>query len=68
MYGQQPQLDSKNLSYLEDSMSYEALAVKKCQQYATQFQDPVLKDMASQLAQHHRQHYDTLLNYLQSHQ
>ncbi len=68
MYGQQPQLESKNLSYLEDGLNYEALAVKKCVQYANQFQDQTLKNLANQLAQHHRQHYDSLLGYLQSHQ
>jgi hypothetical protein len=64
----QPQIDAKNLSYLEDTLTYEALACKKCAQYETMLTDPAQKNMAHQLAQHHRQHFDALYNYLQSHQ
>ena len=66
-FGQQPQIEAKNLSYLEDTMNIEALACKKCEQYQTMLTDPTQKNMAQQLAQHHRQHFDSLFNYLQSH-
>lgn len=64
---QQPQIDAKNLSYLEDTMNYEALACKKCEHYETMLTDPAQKNMVHQLAQHHRQHFDSLFAYLQSH-
>lgn len=66
-YSQKPQIDAKNLSYLEDTLSYEALACKKFTQYETMLTDPAQKNMVHQLAQHHRQHFDALYNYLQSH-
>ena len=65
---QQPQIDAKNLAYLDDTMNYEALACKKCEQYETMLTDPQQKNFVHQLAQHHKQHFDTLFNYLQSHQ
>jgi len=64
----QPQLESKNLSILEDQLNYEALAFKKCDAYAGYFMDPALKSTAQKLAQHHKSNYDSLLNYLNSHQ
>lgn len=63
-----PQLESKNLMILEDQMNHEALAVKKCEMMATTLTDPQLKGIAQAIAQHHRQHFDKLLNYLNSHQ
>jgi len=67
MFGQQPRLDSKNLSYLEDTMSREALEFKKCKTYANQFTDQVLTDMANQMADHHAGQYSALLGYLNAH-
>lgn len=64
---QQPQIEAKNLAYLEDTMNYEALACKKLEQYETMLNDPAQKNMAHALAQHHREHFDALFNYLQSH-
>ena len=66
--GQMPKLDAKNLTYLDDALTYEALACKKCEQYANNLTDPAPKNLVTQLAQHHRQNYDNLLNYLNSHQ
>ncbi len=63
-----PQLDSKNLTILEDQMNHEALAAKKSAFMASQFTDPALKGVANTLAQHHRQQFDKLFNYLNSHQ
>lgn len=65
-YEQQPKVDAKNLSCLEDTMTYEALACKKCEQYETMLMDPAQKNMARQLARHHREHFDALYKYLQS--
>ena len=63
-----PQIESKNLTILEDQLNYEALAYKKSDVYSNYFTDPSLKTMANQIAQHHRQNFNNLLNYLNSHQ
>ena len=63
----QPQIESKNLTILEDQLNYEALAQKKSEVYANYFTDPSLKTMANQIAQHHKQNFDNLFNYLNSH-
>lgn len=60
-------LTSKELALLEDQLGQEALASKKCDNYAQRFTEPALKTFASQIAQHHRQRYDNLMRYLNSH-
>ena len=62
-----PEIESKNLTILEDQMKHEALAVKKSGLYAGYFQDPALKSCAQELAKHHKDNFDRLLNYLDSH-
>ncbi len=57
----------KNLDILQDQMFHEALAYKKAKLYSNYFEDPALRRAASQIANHHRKHYDDLLNYLKSH-
>ena len=51
-------IDSKN----------EALAYKKCKLYGDSLQEQPLRDMAHNFAQHHKQHFDALQNYLNTHQ
>lgn len=63
-----PQIESKNLSLIEDQMNHEALACKKFEAYAGQFQDPQLRQHAQTLSQHHRSNFDTLNQYLNGHQ
>ena len=58
---------SKSLSLMEDQMKQEALAVKKCNLYSTYFTDANLKTLSSELAQHHKQRFDELYDYLNSH-
>ncbi|MCX7772627.1 MAG: hypothetical protein N2376_05880 [Clostridia bacterium] len=69
MQGQQGQamLSSKNLTILEDMMNYESLSYKKLDLYSQSFNDPQLKDVCSKAAQLHKQHFELLLNYLDSH-
>ncbi len=62
------QIESKNLTIIEDQMNHEALAYKKSEVYANYFTDMGMKNLAGQLAQHHKQNFDNLLNYLESHQ
>lgn len=49
-------------------MYHEALAYKKSRIYAEILSEQPLKDMANRFAQHHKQHFDALQNYLDSHQ
>jgi uncharacterized membrane protein len=63
----QSMLTSKNLTILEDMMNYETLYYKKLDMYAQSVNDPQLKDICSRAAQLHKQHFDILFNYLNSH-
>lgn len=63
-----PEIESKNLTILEDQMKHEALAAKKSELYTEYFQDPALKSCAQQLAKHHRDNFSNLLSYLDTHQ
>lgn len=60
-------LGVKDLSIIEDQLYNEALAFKKWSVYTNQLQDQQLKTIAQTTAQHHRQHFDALQNYLNSH-
>lgn len=57
-------LTSKDLSVLEDQLNHMAMGCRIAEQYAGQFQDAQMKNMASTVAQHHRQHYDALFAFL----
>ena len=61
-------ITSKDLGTIQDEMYHEALAYKKFSVYSQYFTDPQLKDMANRGAQHHKQHFDALQNYLNSRQ
>ncbi|MBQ8506162.1 MAG: hypothetical protein IJ466_01850 [Clostridia bacterium] len=63
----QNMLPSKNLTILGDQMQHEYVACKKAEFYASSFTDPQLKAVANQLAGDHRQRFDRLFNYLNSH-
>ena len=62
-----PQIESKNLGLIQDQMHHEALAVKKIQTYASQIAEPQLKQFADDLVQHHRAHFNSLFQYLNTH-
>lgn len=66
--GQAPpnQLTSKDLSYLEDQMSWLLAAVKKCHHYENECQDAQVKAMCQQICQTHQQQFQTLLQCCQS--
>lgn len=63
-----PQIESKNLSVIDDQLSHEALAVKKFKQAAQMCTNQQLVDLCTQSAQKHKKHYDDLLNYLNTHE
>ncbi|CAH0121618.1 hypothetical protein PAE9249_04150 [Paenibacillus sp. CECT 9249] len=59
------QLSEKELLYLKDFLSWELLAMKKCNDNANRCTDPQMKTLMMQAGQKHQQHYDTLLAHLQ---
>ena len=60
-------LDVKDLEIIKDQLNHEALAYKKWSVYSGYFKDQTLTDIACATAQHHKQHFDVLQNYLNSH-
>lgn len=62
-----PEIDAKDLTILEDQMNAEAMAYRKCTIYSNYFKDSTLSDLAMAAAQHHKQHFSALENYLNSH-
>jgi hypothetical protein len=65
---QKPQLDSNNLKVIKDQISYEALLTKKYNEYANMCTDQNLKNLCTQASQTHKQGFDSLKSYLDSHQ
>ena len=61
-------INNTDLTVVQDEMYSEALAYKKCAVYADRFRDQTLRSMAQNHAEHHRQHFDALQNYLNSRQ
>lgn len=61
-------LDEPNLKVLEDQLNYEVMLNKKLNQYATYCTDPQLKNVCRQASEKHKQNFNDLLSYLNSHQ
>ena len=59
-----PNLTQKELMALENSLNEEQLLVKKFRNYAMTAQDQQIKNAAEQLADRHKQHYETLMGHL----
>ena len=64
----QPELTARNLTILNDQLGAESLLVHKFAQAAQSVQDQALSSQLTNISNLHRKHYDTLLNYLNSHQ
>ncbi|MFT5873309.1 MAG: hypothetical protein ACI8WT_002253 [Clostridium sp.] len=62
------QLESNNLKVIKDQLGYESLLNKKFNEYGTQCTDQNLKDLCSEASQTHKQNFNTLKTYLDSHQ
>lgn len=60
-------IQSKSLTILEDQMKHESLACKKAEHYAQTFEDAALKNLAATMARHHKERFDRLFDYLNSH-
>ena len=56
---------SKELSALEDQLSFEQMCACKYQAAAQETNETALKTCFEQCAAQHRQHFDKLLTYLQ---
>jgi len=53
-------LNTKERYLLEDQKAHEEICIKKYSSYANQAQDPQLKQLFSNHAQHEQQHYNTI--------
>jgi hypothetical protein len=59
------QLTDKELHYMKDFLSWELLAIKKCNDAATRCQDQQIMTMIKSTGQKHQQQYNQLLTFLQ---
>ena len=57
-------LTAKELSALEDQLNYEQMLVKKYKAYSQAATDPQIKASWEQMANQHKQHFDTLMGHL----
>lgn len=62
------QIESNNLKVLQDQMNYESLMNKKYNQYATNCTDAQLKNLCNEASKVHKDNFNTLKSYLDSHQ
>ncbi|GIP32888.1 hypothetical protein [Paenibacillus sp. J2TS4] len=58
-------ISEKELLYMKDYLSWELLAMKKCNESANLCTDPQLKQLIKQVGEKHKQHYQTILSQLQ---
>lgn len=65
---QNKQIESNNLKVINDQLHYESLLNKKFNEYSNQCTDSNLKDLCNQGSQTHKQNFNTLKSYLDSHQ
>lgn len=57
-------LTAKELSAIEDQLNCEQMLIKKYKAYAQVATDPQIKSTCEQLANQHKQHYNTLMGHL----
>lgn len=57
-------ITTKDLSYLKDAMSWELVAMKKCNKFAQQVNDEKIKKALNESGKMHQRHYKTLLKHL----
>lgn len=57
-------LTSKELSALEDQLSFECTCKAKYEAFAAETQDQALRGSYNRYAQQHKQNFDTLLTFL----
>ncbi len=57
-------LTSKELSAIEDQLNQEQILIKKFKAYSQTATDPQIKNQCEQIANQHKQHFNTLMGYL----
>jgi hypothetical protein len=57
-------ITDKELNYVKDFLSWELLAMKKCNDAANQCTDSSIQTMIRQAGQKHKQHYQSILDQL----
>ena len=57
-------ITTKDLAYLKDAMSWELLAMKKCNHFAQECQDNEIRNTINRAGKMHTNHYRMLLNHL----
>ena len=67
MQNQNTMIQAKSLTILGDQMQHEFVACRKAEFYASNFSNPQLQAVATQLAGDHRQRFTRLFDYLNSH-
>jgi len=58
-------LSEKELHYIKDYLSWELLAMKKCNEAANLCADAQLQQIIRDTGKKHQQHYETILTHLQ---
>jgi len=58
-------ISTKDLSYLEDMMNWNLIAMKKAHFFATQVQDTDVQQMLDKVGNMYQQHYMQILSQLQ---
>lgn len=62
------QLDAGNLKVIKDQLSHESLLNKKFNECSNQVTDSQLKNLCNEACQVHKQNFNNLKTYLDSHQ
>ena len=62
------QLEINNLKVIKDQLGYESLLNKKFNDYSSKCTDQNLKNLCNEASQTHKQNFNTLKTYLDSHQ
>ena len=57
-------ISTKDLSYLEDMMNWNLVFSKKCRMYKDLITDKDVKELITDIAKMHTEHYEKLLNIL----
>lgn len=60
-------IEQKSLSIIEDQLNYESLAVKKYRQASQTCTNPDIVSLCNDASTRHRNQFNQLLNYLDSH-
>lgn len=62
------QLEANNLKVIEDQLNYESLMNKKLNEYSSMCNDTQLKNLCTDASQVHKQNFNSIKTYLDSHQ